>query len=68
MTERPRFEKIPYPIRHIPCPECDGTGTVDCDSCFGRDDDCPRCYDGEATCETCHGFGVVSDEDEDPDR
>lgn len=54
-----------------PCPECQGTGVVDCYDCdgsgFGREgheeDPCPTCNgDGDSTCDTCEGSGEVPQE------
>lgn len=47
------------------CPECDGSGRVECDCTGGlgeefADDDCPACGGtGQHTCPVCNGYGYI---------
>lgn len=49
------------------CPECGGTGIVECDCTGGcgksaADDDCPACHGtGYHRCPACHGTGKDED-------
>ena len=38
------------------CGECLGSGTVDCDECFGG---CSLCVDGMMTCAACSGTSLI---------
>lgn len=43
------------------CPECEGTGFVECD--YGHEHDCKDCGGGgDVDCDTCDGDGTVTDE------
>lgn len=47
----------------VECPDCDGSGKVECKSCFGDDEECSICYgEGEVECSDCDGYGTIENE------
>ncbi len=42
------------------CPDCSGSGTIECPTCWGEDEDCKRCVSGETTCDFCEGTGSLN--------